>query len=214
MEKWPLFLGVSAILVATWFGHINGLAISMAVVLPNVLALMLLRSPKNFVRRASGAALIIFYIPFLAGFALLLADNKNGLRWILALVVIVACNDTFAYFSGLLFGKHPMAPTISPKKTWEGLVGAIIFTLIGAGLVFQFPLHRSFWEGAIIGVIGVITATWGDLIESALKRDIGIKDMGKVLPGHGGVLDRIDSLLFTVPTIWFAYEALSKFHWL
>ncbi len=209
-----MLVGVSAILIATWFGKVNGLAISLAVVLPNVLALMLWRSTENYVRRASAAALIIFYIPFLAGFILLLANNKNGLRWIIALVVIVACSDTFAWVSGVLLGKHKMAPNISPKKTWEGFVGALIFTLIGAGLVFQFPLHRAFWEGAVIGVIGTITSTWGDLIESALKRDMGIKDMGKILPGHGGMLDRMDSILFTAPTIWFAYEALRHFHWL
>lgn len=214
IDKWPLLVGVSAILIATWFGKVNGLAISLAIVLPNVLALMLWRSTENYVRRASAAALIIFYIPFLAGFILLLANNKNGLRWIIALVVIVACSDTFAWVSGVLFGKHKMAPNISPKKTWEGFVGALIFTLIGAGLVFQFPLHRAFWEGAVIGVIGTITSTWGDLIESALKRDMGIKDMGKILPGHGGMLDRMDSILFTAPTIWFAYEALRHFHWL
>jgi phosphatidate cytidylyltransferase len=111
----------------------------------------------------------------------------------------------------VLFGKHPLAPHISPKKTWEGLAGAVAATTLGASLVFHFALHDHWWIGALLGVLGVVTATCGDLIESALKRDLKIKDMGSILPGHGGILDRVDSLLFTAPSVWFVFELIQHF---
>jgi phosphatidate cytidylyltransferase len=104
-----------------------------------------------------------------------------------------------------------MAPGISPKKTWEGLAGAIVATTVGATLVFVYVLDDRWWLGAIVGVLGVITATCGDLIESAVKRDLRIKDMGGILPGHGGILDRVDSLLFTAPSVWFVFELIRHF---
>jgi phosphatidate cytidylyltransferase len=213
IPRWPLFLGSTAMIVATWFGHIYGLAVSMAIVIPNIVVLAMFISPKDFIRRASAIAFTIFYIPFLAGFILLLAHQDKGVEWILTLIVVVACNDTFAYFTGLLLGKHLMIPHVSPKKTWEGFAGALFFTIVGSILVFHYSLHEKIWIGAFVGAIGVITSTCGDLIESAVKRDLEIKDMGSLLPGHGGVLDRIDSLLFTGPAIWFACEFLQHFHW-
>jgi len=206
-----LYLAATALLGATWFGKLTGLTIATAVAIPNVMVFLLLRSPKDFVKRSTAAVFAIFYIPFLAGFILLLAHDSDPIKKILTLVVLVSCNDTFAYFSGVLFGKHPLAPLISPKKTWEGLAGAIVFTTIGASLVFYYVLKDSWWLGAIIGVMGVVTATCGDLIESALKRDMHIKDMGSMLPGHGGVLDRVDSLLFTAPSVWFVFELIHHF---
>jgi phosphatidate cytidylyltransferase len=127
-------------------------------------------------------------------------------------VVLVSCNDTFAYLFGVLIGKHPLAPQISPKKTWEGLIGSVIATTIGAALVFEFALGHNWWIGAAIGLGAVVTATCGDLIESAVKRDLSIKDMGTILPGHGGILDRIDSVLFTGPAVWFALEFIKHFN--
>ena len=141
-----------------------------------------------------------------------MAHHSDGAARILTLVVLVSCNDTFAYISGVLFGKHPLVPAISPKKTWEGLLGSFIFTPTGSALVFHFALHKHWWVGAGIGIMAVITATCGDLIESAVKRDLAIKDMGSILPGHGGILDRIDSILFTGPAVWFAFELIKNFN--
>jgi phosphatidate cytidylyltransferase len=143
---------------------------------------------------------------------LLLAHNPDGGSRILALIVLVACNDTFAFLSGVIFGKHLIAPHVSPKKTWEGFIGAIVATMIGASLVLHFSFHKNWYIGALIGIVGVVTATFGDLIESAIKRDLGIKDMGTILPGHGGILDRIDSMLFTAPAVWFALELIKHFN--
>ena len=206
-----LQIAATAMIIATWFGKVSALAVVTSIVIPNVMAYLLLRSPKDFVKRSTASAFALFYIPFLAGFILLLAHNEDGGARILALIVLVACNDTFAFLSGVIFGKHLMAPHVSPKKTWEGFIGAIITTMAGAALVLHFSFHKAWYIGAILGVVGVVTATFGDLIESAIKRDLGIKDMGSILPGHGGILDRIDSMLFTGPAVWFAFELIKHF---
>ncbi|MEJ6577233.1 MAG: phosphatidate cytidylyltransferase [Actinomycetota bacterium] len=206
-----ILIALTAILGAAWFGRVSSLAVAMAITIPTLLVYILFKNPKDFVRNSTAAAFAIFYLPFLAGFILLLANDKDGLARIFTLVVLVSCNDTFAYIFGVLFGKHPLAPNISPKKTWEGLIGSIIATTIGSALVFEFALEHNWWIGAAIGLVAVITATCGDLIESAVKRDLAIKDMGSILPGHGGILDRIDSVLFTGPAVWFALELIKHF---
>jgi phosphatidate cytidylyltransferase len=205
-------IAITVLLAASWFGRVSGLAVAIAIAIPCVLVYMLLRDPKDFVRKSTAAAFAIFYLAFLGGFILLLAHDKDGLARIFTLVVLVSCNDTFAYLFGVLLGKHPLAPQISPKKTWEGLVGSIIATTIGSALVFEFALGHAWWIGAAIGLVAVVTATCGDLIESAVKRDLSIKDMGTILPGHGGILDRIDSVLFTGPAVWFALEFIKHFN--
>jgi len=211
LPKVPLQIAGTALLISAWNGRISGLAVAMAIAIPNLLVFMLLTNPKDFVRRGASAAFAIFYIPFLAGFILLLSHEENGPARILTLVVLVSCNDTFAYLFGVMFGRHPLAPHISPKKTWEGFTGSIIATTIGSALVFTLALDKSWWIGAAIGLMAVVTATCGDLIESAVKRDLSIKDMGTLLPGHGGILDRIDSVLFTGPAVWFVLEAIKHF---
>ena len=144
-----LLIANTGLLTAAWWGKISGLAVATAFAIPNVMVSVLIISPKDFVKRSTAAVFAIFYIPFLAGFILLLAKDSNPIGKIFTLVVLVSCNDTFAYISGLLFGKHPLAPHISPKKTWEGLIGALVATTIGASLVFYFVLNDSWWLGAI-----------------------------------------------------------------
>lgn len=204
-------IAITILLAAAWFGRVSGLAVATAIAIPNVLVYILFKDPKDFVRKSTAAAFAIFYLAFLGGFILLLAHDKQGLARIFTLVVLVSCNDTFAYIFGVLIGKHPLAPHISPKKTWEGLIGSVIATTIGSALVFQYALGRTWWIGAAIGLVAVVTSTCGDLIESAVKRDLAIKDMGTILPGHGGMLDRIDSVLFTGPAVWFALEFIRHF---
>ncbi len=212
LPEFPLQLAGTALLVSAWYGRVSGLAVAIAICIPNLLVFLLVKTSKDFIKRSTAATFAIFYIPFLAGFILLLAHHEDGAARIFALVVLVSCNDTFAYIFGVLFGKHPLAPHISPKKTWEGLTGALIATTVGSALVFHFSLHSHWWLGALIGVMAVVTATCGDLIESAVKRDLAIKDMGAILPGHGGILDRIDSVLFTGPAVWFVLELIKHFN--
>ncbi|PRB11031.1 phosphatidate cytidylyltransferase [Microbacterium sp. MYb72] len=142
------------------------------------------------------------YVPFLAAVALILLRQEGGQWWVLSFIAIAVAADTGAYAAGLAFGKHPMAPRISPKKTWEGFAGAVVASITAGVLLALFLLELPWWAGAIFGVAILLSATLGDLAESMLKRDIGIKDMSSWLPGHGGLLDRLDSILpSTIPAL-------------
>ncbi|HWS52174.1 MAG TPA: phosphatidate cytidylyltransferase, partial [Microbacterium sp.] len=142
------------------------------------------------------------YVPFLAGVALILLEQEGGQWWVLSFVAVAVAADTGAYAAGLAFGRHPMAPRISPKKTWEGFAGAVVASITAAVLLALFLLDLPWWGGVILGVAILLSATLGDLGESMLKRDLGIKDMSSWLPGHGGLLDRLDSILpSTIPAL-------------
>lgn len=196
---------------ATWRGNLAGLAIATAFCLPNLLILLLRKGPDGFVKKATATTLVLIYLPFLAGFLILLARPLDGLYRVMTFVVLISCNDTFGYLVGVLFGKHPLVPKISPKKTWEGLAGSIVFTVVGGALSFHYLMHEHWWVGALVGFMVVFTATGGDLIESGLKRDLAIKDMGSILPGHGGILDRLDSALLSAPAVWLAFEVVKRY---
>ncbi|WP_460774118.1 phosphatidate cytidylyltransferase [Microbacterium sp. GXF7504] len=138
---------------------------------------------------------VLLYVPFLASLALVLLRQDGGEWWVMAFLIIAIAADTGAYASGLAFGKHPMAPRISPKKTWEGFAGAALAAMVAGVLLAWLMLGLPWWTGLILGLVILGTATAGDLGESMIKRDMGIKDMSSWLPGHGGVLDRLDSIL-------------------
>lgn len=141
------------------------------------------------------SAFSLAYVPFLASFALIMTARDGGEWWTLGTMIIIASIDTGAYATGLVFGKHPMAPKISPKKTWEGFAGSIVFALIAGYIIATVMLHIPWWAGLLFGLVLVATATTGDLIESLIKRELGTKDASHLLPGHGGFLDRLDSVL-------------------
>jgi phosphatidate cytidylyltransferase len=143
----------------------------------------------------SGGVFIQVYVTFLGSIAALLLRQDGGQWWVMSFLIVVVSVDVGAYATGLNFGKHPMAPTISPKKTWEGFAGSWIFGVVTAVLLSLFLLGMPWWFGVIFGTVLVLSATIGDLSESLLKRDLGIKDMSTWLPGHGGFLDRLDSIL-------------------
>jgi phosphatidate cytidylyltransferase len=197
--------------LATWLDGVEGLAVATAVALPLLLINLLRKGPEGFVRSATATTLALIYLPFLAGFLILLGHDEKGLERVMTFVILVGCNDTFGYFVGVLIGKHPMAPKISPKKSWEGLVGSIVFTTLGGSLMFHYVLDIHWHLGAIVGLLIVLTATSGDLIESAMKRDLHLKDMGSLLPGHGGILDRLDSVLLSAPALWLTLELVQRY---
>ena len=196
---------------ATWNGGVAGLAVATAIAFPLLLIRALLQGPEGFVAKATATTFALLYLPFLAGFLILLARPSTGFQRVMTFVVLVGCNDTFGYIAGTLLGKHPLVPTISPKKTWEGLVGSIIFTVIGGCLAFNYIMNMHWWIGIIVGLMIVFTATCGDLIESAMKRDLSLKDMGSLLPGHGGMLDRLDSVVLSAPAMWLALELVKHY---
>jgi len=193
-----VLLVVSGFLGDPWL-HWSMLFIAIAlVVVWRLLAQMAAQDGREYVdvlRDAVASGFMTVYVPFLASMAVVLLREEGGEWWVLAFIIIVVIADTGAYAAGLAFGKHPMAPRISPKKTWEGFAGAVVASLAAGALLAQFMLGIPWWAGLIAGAVLVATATVGDLGESMLKRDLGIKDMSSWLPGHGGVLDRLDSIL-------------------
>lgn len=196
---------------AAWVGGVAGLAIATAIAIPLLLIRALLQGPDGFVAKATATSFGLLYLPFLAGFLILLARPSTGFQRVMTFMILVGCNDTFGYIVGVLFGKHPLVPKISPKKTWEGLVGSLFFTMAGGALAFEYIMDMHWWIGLIVGMMIVFTATCGDLIESAMKRDLSLKDMGTLLPGHGGMLDRLDSVVLSAPAMWLALELVKRF---
>ena len=205
-----LAAGAVVLTYATWNGGAAGLAIATAIAIPLLLIQLLTKGPEGFVQSATATIFSLLYLPFLGGFLILLAKPSTGLERVMTFVVLVGCNDTFGYIVGVLFGKHPLVPVISPKKSWEGLIGSLVFTVIGGSLAFEYIMEMQWWIGAIVGLMIVFTATCGDLIESAMKRDLHLKDMGTLLPGHGGILDRLDSVLISAPALWLALELVKR----
>jgi phosphatidate cytidylyltransferase len=206
-----LIAATIGLVYATWFDGTEGLVLATAIALPVLLILRLRKGPHEFVKSATATTFTLAYLPFLAGFLILLARPDDGLARIMTFVILVGCNDTFGYLVGVLTGRHPLVPSISPKKSWEGLVGSIIFTSIGGALSFHYILDLQWWIGALVALMIVFTATSGDLIESAMKRDLSLKDMGSLLPGHGGMLDRLDSVLISAPALYLALELVKRF---
>ncbi|HZK05037.1 MAG TPA: phosphatidate cytidylyltransferase [Actinomycetaceae bacterium] len=154
-------------------------------------------------RDATAGVFAAAYVPFLASFAVLILRHENhGALLTVTFILMVVGNDTGGYIAGVLFGKHKLAPTISPGKTWEGLVGSLILSLAVAFVMLVVVIGAHWTAAVVLGVLTVITATTGDLSESLIKRDLGLKDFGSVLPGHGGILDRLDSMLVTAPACY------------
>lgn len=205
----PLFAGTTAMVVAAYFGGPLALLVALAL---TVLATIFWRMPRGahgFVRDVTTSVFLLGYVPMLAAFAILLVQPEDdGPGRVGVFFLVVVASDVGGYVVGVLFGKHPMAPTISPKKSWEGFAGSTL-TCIGAGIgSVVWLLDGHWWVGAIVGAVAVLTATVGDLAESMIKRDLGIKDMSNLLPGHGGVMDRLDSLLATAPAVWLLLHLL------
>ncbi len=202
----PVLAGVPVMAGMAWFGGAEALTLGL---LATVLAILVWRigdGPAGYQRDTAAAVLIAVYVPFLAGFAVLLARPADGDLRVLCTLAGVVLSDTGGYFFGALFGRHPMAPSVSPKKSWEGLAGSLVATGVGAALLLYYLLDVPWWYGALFGLAVAAASVLGDLAESLLKRDLGIKDMGHLLPGHGGLMERLDSILFAAPT---AYVILS-----
>ena len=157
---------------------------------------------SGYVKDITAGVFAAAYLPFLASFVVAMLVPADGPRRVLTFVILTICSDIGGYFAGITAGRHPMAPVISPKKTWEGFAGSTIACLAGGALCVTLLLHGHPWQGLLTGAAVVLAATVGDLVESMIKRDLDIKDMGSVLPGHGGVLERLDSLLVAAPVVW------------
>jgi phosphatidate cytidylyltransferase len=198
----PLLVGGVVIVLAAWFGGSAALVTATAVTAFASLLWRLRAGIDGFVRDASASVFTTFYVPFLGGFVVLLLAEGDGARGIVTFILVTIASDIGGYTVGVLFGKHPMSPVISPKKTWEGFAGAAVSCALAGWLSVTLLLHGAWWIGVLIGLVAVVMATLGDLCESVIKRDLGIKDMSSILPGHGGLMDRLDSLLATAAPVW------------
>ncbi len=198
----PLMLGgVVMVAVAYLFGA-PALVTATAVSALVTMLWLLRRGVHGYVQNATASVFTLIYIPFLGSFVALLLAEDAGDKAIFTFVAVTIASDIGGYAAGVLFGKHPMAPVISPKKSWEGFAGSAIACVLAGYFLVVYLLEGDWWVGVALGVIAVVMATLGDLCESVMKRDLGLKDMSQIIPGHGGLMDRLDSLLATAAPIW------------
>lgn len=202
----PAVVGSVLIMPATYFGGpsiqwLASIAIVAALILWRTVHLLFERRKANFqtfqktVRDFGAAAFLVIYLPLTLSFAMLLLRRDDGQWWVLAFVTTVALIDSAGYLFGRIFGRNKLAPGVSPKKTWEGLAASIAFGTVSAVSFTVFVLGGQWWVGITFAATLILAAVFGDLAESLIKRDLGIKDMSTLLPGHGGMMDRLDSLL-------------------
>jgi phosphatidate cytidylyltransferase len=197
----PLLVGGPAMACLAWFGGPGALPLGLVATALAIIVWRLGDGVPGYQRDVSVAVMIATYVPFLASFAvLLLRSEPHGQLWVLVTLVGVVLSDTGGYVTGVLFGRHPMAPSVSPKKSWEGFAGSVVCTAVGSALLLRFTLDTQWWQGAVFGAVVSAASVLGDLAESLIKRDLGVKDMSSLLPGHGGLMDRLDSILLAAPT--------------
>lgn len=214
VPAWASAVGSGIVLPLVWFGGISAqmwgvlAAIALVIVARLVLHVAGHRSERGLLADIGAAAFVQGYVTLLGSFAVLLTAQEGGQWWTFVFIVVVILTDTGAYVSGLLWGKHKMAPVISPKKTWEGFVGGAVASLVGGVLFGAFVLDIGWLNGLIMALAIFLTATLGDLTESLIKRDLGIKDMSSFLPGHGGFLDRLDSILPSAAVAFVCYQLM------
>ncbi|MBB6418334.1 phosphatidate cytidylyltransferase [Streptomyces sp. AK010] len=199
----PLALGGAAMVVAGYVRGAEGAWVAMALTALAVLVWRMTEPPEGYLRDVTAGVFAAFYVPFLATFVAMMLTADDGPQRVLTFLLLTVVSDTGAYAVGWRFGRHKLAPRISPGKTREGLLGAVSFAMVAGALCMQFLIaDGAWWQGLVLGLAVAVTATLGDLGESMIKRDLGIKDMGTLLPGHGGIMDRLDSLLPTAPVVW------------
>ena len=204
----PIAIGTVAMLVAAYEAGTESLVVALLLTVLGVIGWRMAEGPDGFVHDVTAGVFTVVYLPFLAGFAILMAAPQDGAERVATFILVVVCNDVGGYAAGVLFGKHPMAPRISPKKSWEGMVGSLVTCAAGGAVCMTTLMDDAAWKGVALGLALAVAATVGDLGESVLKRDIGVKDMGTLLPGHGGIMDRLDSLLIAAPIAWLLLTAM------
>lgn len=198
----PLYLGVVGVIAAGWYAGTGGVVLGLAASLIAVALWRGVRGAPGYLADVTAGAFTVGYLLMAGAFATLLLREDDGPFRVLAWLLLVVASDVGGYAVGVMVGRHPMAPSVSPKKSWEGFGGSVTMcVLLGVGVVV-WALDGAWWAGAVLGVAMAAAATLGDLAESLLKRDIGVKDMGALLPGHGGVMDRLDSIALSAPVAW------------
>ena len=208
----PLLVGGQVTVWLTWpfhaMGALAGFGATAVVCMFWRLALRPAHAPagadssSNYLRDVAATVFLAAWVPLFASFSVLLVYPSDGSGRVFSLMIGVVCSDVGGYAVGVLLGRHPMVPSISPHKSWEGLAGSLVFGVTAAALSAILLAHKPIWVGVLLGFTLVATATLGDLVESQIKRDLGIKDMGRILPGHGGLMDRLDGALPSAVVTW------------
>lgn len=204
----PLIGGGAVMTGLAWWGKVDALTFGLVVTVLAAMVWRLADGATGYGRDVCAATLVAAYIPFLGGFTALLASPDDGHLRVIVMLAAVVLADTGGYVAGVLFGRHPMAPLVSPKKSWEGLAGSLGAAAAGGAVLLRLLLGVSPMWGAVFGLAVAAAAVLGDLCESLIKRDLGVKDMSRLLPGHGGLMDRLDSVIFAAPA---AYGLLMVF---
>ena len=198
----PLLLGTVGMLVSAYLRGAEALVVTLGLTIIGLLVWRVADGLAGAARDLSASALVTFYPVFLGGFASLMLAAPDGRQRIVVFILVTVFSDIGGYAVGVLFGRHSMAPSLSPKKSWEGFGGSVVTCAVVGAVSLPLLLGGAWWAGAVLGAVAAGAATLGDLIESSIKRDLGIKDMGALLPGHGGMMDRLDSLVVVAPVAW------------
>jgi len=198
----PSMVGAGTMIAASYVGGGQALTVCFGLTCISVLLWRVSDGVQDSIRDISGGIFVAAYVPLLASFSSLLLAAPDGAKRVIVFISVTICSDIGGFAVGVLAGKHPMAPSVSPKKSWEGALGSVSACVIAGVGTVMLILGGAWWAGAILGLAVAVSATLGDLTESTIKRDLGIKDMGNILPGHGGLMDRMDSLLMSAPVAW------------
>ena len=198
----PSLVGSVSMIVSAYVGGGEALIVTLGLTCVGILLWRIADGVLDAVRDVVGGVFVAVYPSFLAGFAALMLAPDDGARRIIVFILVTVLSDVGGYAFGVVFGRHPMAPSVSPKKSWEGFAGSVVTCVAGGAAAVVLLLDGPWWGGALLGACAAVAATVGDLSESTIKRDLGIKDMSSILPGHGGVMDRLDSLVLVAPVAW------------
>jgi len=198
----PSMVGAVTMIAASYVGGGQALTVCFGLTCISVLLWCVSDGAQGSIRDITGGIFVAAYVPLLASFSSLLLLAPDGAKRVIVFIGVTICSDIGGFAVGVIAGKHPMSPSVSPKKSWEGAAGSVVVCVIAGVGTVMVMLGGKWWAGAILGLALAVSATLGDLTESMIKRDLGIKDMGNILPGHGGLMDRMDSLLLAAPVAW------------
>jgi phosphatidate cytidylyltransferase len=202
VARTPVYAAAAILPALAYTGGLESMATGFGVIILLAMVWRIRRGTSGYVADVTASGFIIAYLPFMAGFLMITLAADNGPARVMVFILLTVSNDIGGYAAGVLFGKHPIAAEISPKKSWEGFAGSLILQCAVGALSFVYLLDALWWQGVIAGAVLAVTATAGDFAESAIKRDLGVKDMGSLLPGHGGMMDRLDSLVPNAFASW------------
>jgi len=202
VARTPVYATTLIGMAAAYVWGTEALLVTVGAGVVAVLIWRIRRGTEGYLRDASASVFLLGYISLMGGFAMLMLAAPDGPWRIVVFILLTIGNDIGGYATGVLFGRHPIAPQVSPKKSWEGFAGSLVVQCLIGVAAFIWVFDAPWWQGLIMGAVLTVTATAGDFVESAIKRDIGVKDMGSLLPGHGGIMDRLDSLVVNAFAAW------------